>query len=263
MESYSVDLQNSFAKQLESKISQLSIDVEVYNLGVGGYGTLQEYLVYRDVGQKYKPDIVLLGMYLGNDIRNNSYTLESMLSVSTDKVESRPFLVSSELPAWKISEIDYEASLHRYQNAETNLKADIKKYVNNTAVGTLLKNSFNQFTGIIRNDSTYLEAQAEKSLALCGVHYCQEPSLYTDSWIITERILMRLNKKVSNSKASLVVFTVPGLFEIDKNEMENIYEHIPKPVNFCLEEAPGYDRLDGILVKLDIDMYTFYHNFVT
>ena len=48
-------------------------------MGVSGYGTASEYLWYRDVGRAFHPDIVLLSFYPGNDVRNNSPTLEPTL----------------------------------------------------------------------------------------------------------------------------------------------------------------------------------------
>ncbi|HXO19587.1 MAG TPA: SGNH/GDSL hydrolase family protein [Thermoanaerobaculia bacterium] len=50
--------------------------VEVLNFGVSGYGTAQELLTLRGQVWKYRPDIVLLAFYTGNDVRNNERALE-------------------------------------------------------------------------------------------------------------------------------------------------------------------------------------------
>ncbi|HVF59545.1 MAG TPA: SGNH/GDSL hydrolase family protein [Thermoanaerobaculia bacterium] len=50
--------------------------VEVLNFGVSGYGTAQELLTLRHEVWKYRPDLVLLGFYAGNDVRNNHQPLE-------------------------------------------------------------------------------------------------------------------------------------------------------------------------------------------
>ncbi|MHC4455101.1 MAG: SGNH/GDSL hydrolase family protein, partial [Planctomycetota bacterium] len=79
MEAFSsVELNDTFHKRIEQFARDKGIDVEDINLGVGGYGTLQEYLVFREVGVLYKPNLVLLGFYIGNDVRNNSIELESI-----------------------------------------------------------------------------------------------------------------------------------------------------------------------------------------
>lgn len=45
---------------------------EVMNMGVNGFGTGQEYLLYREEGEKYSPDIVFCFLFVGNDILENS-----------------------------------------------------------------------------------------------------------------------------------------------------------------------------------------------
>jgi hypothetical protein len=50
--------------------------VEAMNFGVDGYGTAQELITLRRKVWRYSPDIVVLAIYLGNDVRNNSAALE-------------------------------------------------------------------------------------------------------------------------------------------------------------------------------------------
>jgi hypothetical protein len=44
---------------------------EVISAGVDGWGTGQELLYYRSEGRFYQPDLVLLMLYIGNDIKDN------------------------------------------------------------------------------------------------------------------------------------------------------------------------------------------------
>ncbi len=50
--------------------------VELLDFGVSGYGTAQELLTLRHRVWKYRPDLVLLAFYAGNDVRNNYRPLE-------------------------------------------------------------------------------------------------------------------------------------------------------------------------------------------
>jgi hypothetical protein len=50
--------------------------VEVLNFGVSGYGTAQEFLILKDRVWDFQPDLVLLAFFAGNDVRNNSKSLE-------------------------------------------------------------------------------------------------------------------------------------------------------------------------------------------
>ena len=45
--------------------------VEVIGLGVEMYGTVDEYMLYRHVARHYRPDLVVLCFYVGNDLFNN------------------------------------------------------------------------------------------------------------------------------------------------------------------------------------------------
>jgi len=53
--------------------------VEVVSAGVSGYGTASEVLFFEREGTRYHPDLVLLAFYPGNDVKNNSPTLEDTL----------------------------------------------------------------------------------------------------------------------------------------------------------------------------------------
>jgi lysophospholipase L1-like esterase len=45
--------------------------IELLSAGVVGWGTTQQLAYYRQHGQQFKPDLVLLMFYLGNDFENN------------------------------------------------------------------------------------------------------------------------------------------------------------------------------------------------
>jgi len=45
--------------------------IEIINLGVSGYGTDQEYLLWRSLGVRFQPDEVLLAIVPENDLWNN------------------------------------------------------------------------------------------------------------------------------------------------------------------------------------------------
>ena len=51
------------------------LDIEVFAYGVGGYGTLQEYLILDEVYDTIKPTMILW-QFCGNDFINNDHALE-------------------------------------------------------------------------------------------------------------------------------------------------------------------------------------------
>lgn len=58
---------------LEDRLNELgdSRRYEVISAGVGGWGTGQELLYYRNEGRHFQPDLVLLMFFLGNDVKDN------------------------------------------------------------------------------------------------------------------------------------------------------------------------------------------------
>jgi lysophospholipase L1-like esterase len=69
---FGVEEDRSFARLLEQQIP----DLEVVNLGVSGYSTDQELLLYQDEGRRYDTDVVML-VVAHNDLRGNTRTVES------------------------------------------------------------------------------------------------------------------------------------------------------------------------------------------
>ena len=79
-EALQVDEELTWLAQLErtlgsprqcSLVDEYGHDVEVINFGVGGYGTLQSLLTWRNLAKTYKPDVVILLVYPGNDFKDN------------------------------------------------------------------------------------------------------------------------------------------------------------------------------------------------
>ncbi len=78
VEAMHVPLEATFARQLEGRLNGRGggPHIEVVAAGVSGYGTASELLYFERTGKRYQPDLVLLAFYPGNDVKNNSPTLE-------------------------------------------------------------------------------------------------------------------------------------------------------------------------------------------
>jgi hypothetical protein len=259
MEAYSVNLEDTFFRQLKKLAEAEDIDIEIINLGVGGYGTLQEYLVFHEVGKLYKPDIVLLAFYLANDIRNNSFDLESLINSDSIKVKSRPFLDSSDEKNWKITPIDYDGAFSRYRKAIEKRSYFLQRLQRKSAlVSALLKLYDRVKVFFVNNDPDSVPphnkniSESNKYLALYGENYCDEPPEYTNAWETTKRILSRLNDEITEMDSSLFVFSVPAMHNVDAEAMEFVKKYAPDSTKLCLEETPSYERLKSILEELHI-----------
>lgn len=81
VEAMHVPLEATFTRQLQARLAgdHAANKIEVIGAGVSGYGTASELLYFEREGKRYQPDLVLLAFYPGNDVKNNSPTLEDTL----------------------------------------------------------------------------------------------------------------------------------------------------------------------------------------
>ena len=99
-EAFQVDVERTFWRLLEKRLQACAFrpgnTIDVMNFGVSGFGTGQELRLLQARALEYKPDLVLLAFFPGNDVRNNSRELEE------DKV--RPFFFIDETGALKLDD---------------------------------------------------------------------------------------------------------------------------------------------------------------
>jgi hypothetical protein len=76
-------------------IIKKKLPVEVFAIGAGGYGTLQQLLLIREFADKINPDILIL-QFCSNDLENNSFFLEGPSIVRNQK-NLRPYWVDGDI----------------------------------------------------------------------------------------------------------------------------------------------------------------------
>ncbi len=87
-----VNLEDTFSHRLESILNARTGERwEVINLGVGDFGTAQEWLLFERLGLAFEPDIVLHQIFPLNDICNNSLALAGLCKSKKDPY--RPYFV--------------------------------------------------------------------------------------------------------------------------------------------------------------------------
>lgn len=107
------ELAQTAGKVMEARLNETAATprFQVIDAGVGAWGTDQELLWLRNEGVKYKPDLVLLLFFSGNDFMNNSETLE----VSNVGGIYKPFF------AWQDGELSLK--YHPYDPEAPEIKA--------------------------------------------------------------------------------------------------------------------------------------------
>jgi hypothetical protein len=67
-EAAQVDWEDSYCAHLERRLNDEGRRVEVLNCGVVGYSPLQELLLLQREGRRFQPDLVMVGLFLDNDV---------------------------------------------------------------------------------------------------------------------------------------------------------------------------------------------------
>lgn len=75
-ESLQVNLEETFFKQLQNRLSESGLPAQSINAGVGSWGTDQQLTYYRLEGHRFNPDLTLLFFFTRNDALNNYRPLE-------------------------------------------------------------------------------------------------------------------------------------------------------------------------------------------
>ena len=182
--------------------------VEVMNYGIGGYSTTQSLLAYERDARRFQPDLVLLGFFPGNDIRENSRAL----SVGkTDWKMHRPFhelddgeltlTPPAPLPVWK--QIVYNGVQH----------SRVLELVNEGR----------------RHWSVWKKGKAREERQ-GGVEAGIESAVYqpldgadvdtnlVEAWDLTARLLAEIDQKVDADGADFMVATIPTSIQTHPNE---------------------------------------------
>lgn len=239
MEAYQVPLSASFAQQLSLKLNQwskMNEQVEVINLGVGGYGTTQEYLMLQEQGSKYEPDIVLLTWLPVNDVRNNHKGLETMLwgGPDTAKVRGRPFAIIEPGSVLSIEPPDEEFMyqwLNSYKEKRNQKQLGIHKddlllwYYLERLIGRMKVQKIPKYDPNVWLGG-YINA-FDTSLSRWDVTNEEYELLWSEAEAVTWHVLNEMKLYSEKIGAQFCVFTVPTRFQVEAGYRNSIVAKFP------------------------------------
>jgi len=199
-EAFQVDLEESFSKVLEAKLNAEQFgDVsrhEVIGAGVSGFGTDNELLFFRHEGKKYAPDLVMVALYIGNDIRNNWYELDIKDSGGLRK----PYFILDD-GELAIREYPFE----QHASLKTRLKVFLNRNVSMYSMLRELRDRFRHQRRPGRGRGVPLDAR------LFADDY---PESWQNAWGVTKRLILELRDEVRESGAELFVVMIPTRFQV-------------------------------------------------
>jgi hypothetical protein len=203
-EARQVPLEETFWSIMERKMNACQPfgghRVEVINFGVSGNGTAQEFLTLQLDGWKYSPDIVLLAFLTGNDIRNNSKTLEPkkwkpFFVLQDDTLVLDTSFVNDPVYRWKSGWLwSIRLLLFRYSRTHQFISTVKKRYTSK-----ITKKNPIQGEEVGLDDVIYAEPK--------------DPD-WQEAWKITETILVKMQEEIEQRDARFVIVTLSNGIQV-------------------------------------------------
>ncbi len=202
-----VSLEDVYPKVLERRLCQTFPEqrTEVINAGVPCYNTLQEIRHLEKIGLKFHPDLVVLGFFVGNDIRENAE--DPFLAVVDGELAgmgSGP----SVLERWLA-----HSHLYRWIRRSTWSQASAHS-IPGPLVASLAP------PPLYRRDFLTTEA---KALAACQ-RTGRISRRIEEGWQETESLLRELRDLAREKRFDLVVFLIPDAIQVDEALFKAVVE---------------------------------------
>lgn len=200
VEARQVSLEDTFWHRLGTQLQTCRFlngkQVEMFSFGVGGYNTSQEYLTLQKDVQFFSPDLVLLAMFLGNDIEGNSRELQR--GNAWEMPAPTHILIDGELV---LDDSFSHSAWHRLLYA----------VVHHSRVFELI----NEGRRAARAWAWHSSDPGDIELGLSSDIYVQpEPPEWQEAWRVTGVLLAKMNDLVQRSGARFVVTTIPRAIEV-------------------------------------------------
>jgi hypothetical protein len=223
-DSYVEGLQLSDSDTVTQKMQKLlGGDWEVLNFGMTGIGTTESLLVYKNIVEKFDPDLVVLMFYVGNDVRNNSLVLESLRNnlSQPDQMMIRPYLVET-------SNKKYTFQLPKSSNV--NHRGALVKISEWLAIHSGVYRFIHDQMGLSKIKSCPIQplpADLERDLPFQGRNLSAGVFLkdntsktWEKAWDTTYEALRLLNEEVKSQKHKLIVAAIPYAIDLERERQE-------------------------------------------
>ena len=189
--------------------------VEVINFGVGDYGTAQELMTLKHRVWDYSPDLIILAIFTGNDIINNSKVL------SPDDRFS-PFLLEKD--GELIMDLSFKET-ETYQWRSSLPRKIIFSIVNNSRLLQVI----NEARIAFKNRRNLLGDQGQNNETIVMTTYLDfTTELYLENshqdwqqaWKITEELVKLIHQETQEKGAKFIVVTLSNPAQVYPNSSE-------------------------------------------
>lgn len=205
-----VPLEESFPARLERSLGGAPTPVEVLNLGQSGFGTTDECLRFEHFGQPFAPDLVVVALFVGNDIRNNSKTLNTeALTYYYVLGPDGKLSLDTSLPD------AYEKNRSLFQRAFQALKRHsyLASLVSERLY--LLRRARTAEETRLKTGTGPAHAGGLAPLDDLNLFVDEPPQVWKDAWDVTLAVLLKFRADAERAGARFAVMMIPTAEQID------------------------------------------------
>jgi len=204
---------------------------EVINAGVAGWGTGEEYVYLRDEGLKLQPDLVVLVVYLGNDVTNNLRRADPVpgahagpgFRVDADGgLQALPFTLTPD-DSW------VSQALRRKSLAYTYLESGV----------------------LAKLEDADDDAESSLTVSRYDLFASDEPSAIRRGWRLTEALLAAIKQETDRAGSRLLLVVAPTVYQVHADEQRRFMRSERGRKADVQIDAPNR-RLAGIAQRLDV-----------
>ncbi len=209
----------TFSALMASQLNQTSevSHVEVINAGVVGYGTTNELAYFTREGYKYQPDLVILALFVGNDISDNMhpphYKLENGTLIPLPPAYSPDFGT----PPWAKKGTFFK-NLRNFLYLHSRLYS--------VTVELLVYTIVKQFPPLAQTLTALGLVEITRPVMNAGNIYSTSPSS-EEAWQMTEALILKLRQEVESRQAKLLVVILPDETEVDVKKWAKLVAEYP------------------------------------
>jgi lysophospholipase L1-like esterase len=191
--------------------------IEVWNFGNAAFGTAHEWLYYRAHVKAFEPDLVLLVMFPGNDIMNNSYELEV---TRAGRPELRPFFTLTAAGELVLRDRRYyDTARARYEESQrrASSRMTVTALADRLRTVQLARDAYATARRAIAatSDGDPDARQRAVYLELFDVAVQQSSPLWQRAWRTTGALVRAFADDVRNDGTAFHVAMLPGRWEAE------------------------------------------------
>ena len=202
-------------------------EVEIVNAGMEAMGPGYYWHILNKFGDLFKPDLVLVGFFVGNDIEEADFSVMIGNFISEPKDLSKRYSKYDQFRYWRLYRL-LKNKYIRYREAQ--LKKQEAKRHPSQEVGTF-------------SQATFLEVEKKRSWIFDKNNW----ELLHQQWRECSEVILKMKDWCDRRKIKLVIAILPDQFQVDQALREAVltkYKHIAEKnldlsypdnliVNFC------------------------------